>query len=146
MRVWRGVFTKESRDSVLGRSLVAVSASGGEGILARVLAKILENSAAVEGEEKLTSFSKSEEVALRYAGFRGWLLEIEVPPEDLLDSEPYLERCRTRALPGSGEYERLSEALETTGQDQEVFLVEGARYRIVEVHMVGGFQSRRDDV
>lgn len=145
MRVWRGVFTKESRDFVLGRSVECVSASGGEGVLANVLAKILENSSALEGKEKLTSFSKSQAIALRYAGFRGWLLELEVPADDLLDSAPFLERCRNDEIPGSEAYERLSEALETTAQDQEVFLVQGARFRIVGVHMVGGFQPRRAD-
>lgn len=110
-----------------------------------VLAKILENSAAAGSKEKLTAFSKSKAVALRYAGFRGWLLEIEVPADDLLDSGPFLERLRTGEIPGSEAYERLSEALEMTLEDQEVFLVEGERFRIVGVHMVGGFQPRSGD-
>ena len=145
MRVWRGVFTKESRDFVLGKSIVPVAPSSGERIKAMVLAKILENSTANSNEERLTSFSKSQAVALRYAGFRGWLLEIEVPDEDLLDSAPFLERCRADETPGSEAYERLTEALEMTLEDQEVFLVEGARFRIAAVHMVGGFQPWSGD-
>lgn len=146
MRLRRGVFTKKSRDFVLGRSIVPVPPSSDERIKAMVVAKILENSAATGSEEKLTSFSKSQAVALRYAGFRGWLLEIEVPADGLLDSGPFLERLRTAETPGCEAYERLSEALEMTLEDQEVFLVEGARFQIVGVHMVGGFRPRSGDV
>lgn len=81
-------------------------------------------------------------MGLRHAGFRGWLLEVEVPADAVLDAGPFLERMLSTERPGTRPYERIAEALERALEDEEVFLVAGAVHGIAGVSMVGSFEPR----
>lgn len=140
MRVWRGIFTHHTRDDVRNRAFDCLPAdSSGHFVL--ILDKILDNFSNEGDGRKLTSLSKSVEVALSHAGTHGWLIELEISPEHLLDSEPYLERERNEFPPDSEAWERISEALEMTHRDREVFLMHAATFTIHKISMVGSYSE-----
>lgn len=105
-----------------------------------ILAKISVNESPLIGTDKLTSFSVSRDVALSYAGIRGWLLEIEVKQAEILFAEPYLERVKNAMIPTDKDYARADEAHEMAGKDQEVFLMAGASTELVRAWLVGGLE------
>jgi hypothetical protein len=139
MKIWRGIFTKKSRIDVISMGFDHLPADRNHH-LSLILDKVLDNFSEDLDTRKLTSFSKSKQIALRHSGPEGWLIQLEVEHKDLLDSEPFLESARNHMKPGSREWERISEAIEMTHADKEVFLTTSAKYRIVEVLMVGSWK------
>lgn len=138
MRVWRGIFTKKSRMVVLEQPFWTLPPEHSE-YLVLILDKILDNFSNEGDERKLTSFTKSMEVALEHAGTHGWLIELEVSSDQLLDSEPFLEKARSEFSPNSDAWKRITEALEMTHMDEEMFLKRGAVFMIRNVSMVGSY-------
>lgn len=112
-----------------------------EAHLELILVKILDNFSAPNDFRKLTSFSKSEEVAIQHAGFCGWLIEIEVDHRDLLDVVPYLERAKSQFSPKSEQWSRITEAALMAQEDQEMFLKFGASYEVTDVSMLGSYHA-----
>ncbi|MEO5716855.1 MAG: hypothetical protein ABIT37_25470, partial [Luteolibacter sp.] len=105
--MWRGIFTKESRRATTTRPFDTLPVEDREHLLV-ILDKILDNFSDNSDDRKLTSFSKSAEVALRHAGTHGWLIELEISPDQLLDSEPFLERAKNDYSPRSDAWKRIS--------------------------------------
>ena len=141
MRPWRGVFTRKSRSEVLGVGFDRLP-SEVENLAEFITAKILDGFLDPGDERKLTAFSRSEQVALRFVGNRGWLLELEIDASEVVDAPVLLERARSEFSPGSPEWERVSEAIDMAASDEEVFLKPGAHVEVVGVHLVGGIERR----
>lgn len=138
MKVWRGIFTRKSRSETLIQGFAALPADL-DSCLDLILEKILDNLDASNGTRKLTAFSKSKKVALRHAGNQGWLLELEIAHQDILDVEPFLESRRNLTAPGSPEWERITEAKDMAHHDKEIFLRHGAVHQVTRIHMVGSW-------
>ena len=137
MKLWRGIHTSDPLEAVVLREFGHLSLEFTD-LPGLLLSKILDNHDEWKSKLKLTSFTTSREIALRYADGQGWLLELEVDPAFVFFPEGYLETRSGRARPGSEEHARITEALDMVRRDSEVYLKAGARIKLQPVTMVAG--------